>query len=167
MALNGKSFATSADGVLREIHEGQVLRTVNLPAAINGCALSRSGKLLLTVLGGNEGGTCGSVVGVRLPLTAPPQIVSTAGHNAPITRVQMNNEETLLFTGGDDGLVMVWQVSDREGKNSFLIKLGRKFKNRNFDENCNYWSKVLTQTRKVFKILDQKFWVGPKHRNFD
>lgn len=116
MALNGKSFATSADGVLREIHEGQVLRTVNLPAAINGCALSRSGKLLLTVLGGNEGGTCGSVVGVRLPLTAPPQIVSTAGHNAPITRVQMNNEETLLFTGGDDGLVMVWQVSDREGR---------------------------------------------------
>lgn len=29
MALNGKSFATSADGVLREIHEGQVLRTVS------------------------------------------------------------------------------------------------------------------------------------------
>ena len=28
----------------------------------------------------------------------------------------MNHEETLLFTGGEDGLVMVWQVSDREGK---------------------------------------------------
>ena len=47
---------------------------------------------------------------------APPQIVSTPGHNAPITRVMMNHEETLLFTGGEDGLVMVWQVSDREGK---------------------------------------------------
>ena len=95
-----------------------IMLKVNLPASINGCALSRSGKLLLTVLGGNEGGTCGSVVGVRLPLTAPPQIVSTAGHDAPITRVQMNNEETLLFTGGEDGLVMVWQVSDREGRRS-------------------------------------------------
>ena len=89
---------------------------VNLPASINGCALSRSGKLLLTALGGTSGGTCGSVVGVRLPLTAPPQIVSTPGHNAPISRVMMNHEETLLFTGGEDGLVMVWQVSDREGK---------------------------------------------------
>merc|ERR1719228_236725 len=116
MAQNGKSYATSADGVLREIHEGQILRTVNLPASINGCALSRSGKLLLTALGGTSGGTCGSVVGVRLPLTAPPQIVSTPGHNAPISRVMMNHEETLLFTGGEDGLVMVWQVSDREGR---------------------------------------------------
>ena len=29
MAQNGKSYATSADGVLREIHEGQILRTVS------------------------------------------------------------------------------------------------------------------------------------------
>lgn len=74
-------------------------------------------------MGGTQGGTCGSVVGVRLPLTAPPQIVSTPGHNAPITRVQMNNEETLLFTGGEDGLVMVWSVSDREGNITHLITL--------------------------------------------
>ena len=42
----------------------------------------------------------------------------------------MNHEETLLFTGGEDGLVMVWQVSDREGKillNLILI-LTRQFR---------------------------------------
>lgn len=67
-------------------------------------------------LGGNQEGTCGSVVGVRLPLFSPPSIVVTPGHDAPITRVQMNLEENLLFTGGDDGLVMVWSVADREGR---------------------------------------------------
>jgi hypothetical protein len=48
---NGKSYASASDGTLREIQEGQVLRTVDLPASINGCALSRSGKLLLCALG--------------------------------------------------------------------------------------------------------------------
>ena len=28
----------------------------------------------------------------------------------------MNHEETLMFTGGEDGLVMVWKVADREGR---------------------------------------------------
>ena len=126
MALNGKSFATAADGTLRELHEGQVLRSVDLPSAINGCALSRSGKLLLTALGSNpttakEGqsfnpATNGAIVGVRVPLTQPPEIQSTPGHTGPVTRVQMNHEESLLFTGGEDGLVMVWKVSDREGR---------------------------------------------------
>ena len=60
--------------------------------------------------------TAGSVVGVRLPLTSPPELAVTVGHSGAITRVQMNHEESLLFTGGDDGLVMVWKVSDREGR---------------------------------------------------
>ena len=47
----GKSYASASDGTLREIQEGQILRTVDLPASINGCALSRSGKLLLCALG--------------------------------------------------------------------------------------------------------------------
>ena len=84
MSLTGKSFATAADGTLRELHEGQVLRSVDLPSSINGCALSRTGKLLLTVLGSNpssgkEGQSFnpaanGAVVGVRVPLTNPPEI---------------------------------------------------------------------------------------------
>lgn len=84
MSLTGKTFATAADGTLRELHEGQVLRSVDLPSSINGCALSRAGKLLLTVLGSNpsngkEGQSFnpaanGAVVGVRVPLTNPPEV---------------------------------------------------------------------------------------------
>ena len=49
LSNTGKAFATSADGTLREILEGQVLRAIELPGSVNGCALSRSGKLLLSV----------------------------------------------------------------------------------------------------------------------
>ena len=116
LSNTGKAFATSADGTLREILEGQVLRAIELPGSVNGCALSRSGKLLLSAFGGNSGATSGAVVGVRVPLTQPPELQVTPGHAGAITRVQMNHEESLLFTGGEDGLVMIWKISDREGR---------------------------------------------------
>ena len=125
MSNTGKAFATSADGTLREILEGQVLRAIELPGSVNGCALSRSGKLLLSAFGGNSGATSGAVVGVRIPLTQPPELQVTPGHAGAITRVQMNHEETLLFTGGEDGLVMIWKISDREGR----IKASGRFSN--------------------------------------
>lgn len=116
LSNTGKAFATSVDGTLREILEGQVLRAIELPGSINGCALSRSGKLLLSAFGGNSGASSGAVVGVRVPLTQPPELQVTPGHAGAITRVQMNHEESLLFTGGEDGLVMIWKISDREGR---------------------------------------------------
>ena len=80
LSNTGKAFATSADGTLREINEGQVLRAIELPGSINGCALSRSGKLLLSVFGGNSGATSGAVVGVPIPLTQQPELQITPGH---------------------------------------------------------------------------------------
>ena len=126
LSNTGKAFATSADGTLREILEGQVLRAIELPGSVNGCALSRSGKLLLSAFGGNSGATSGAVVGVRVPLTQPPELQVTPGHAGAITRVQMNHEESLLFTGGEDGLVMIWKISDREGR----VKASGRFSNR-------------------------------------
>ena len=125
LSNTGKAFATSADGTLREILEGQVLRAIELPGSVNGCALSRSGKLLLSAFGGNSGATSGAVVGVRVPLTQPPELQVTPGHAGAITRVQMNHEESLLFTGGEDGLVMIWKISDREGR----VKASGRFSN--------------------------------------
>ena len=111
-------WAVAGDRKLREfemasLHGGPQHEPETGDAPLSTIMFSPMHRLLL---GGSDDG---SVCTIPVPLTAganQAQWDPILAHGAPITRIALTFDESLLFTAGDDCSLYVYDVKDREGR---------------------------------------------------
>jgi len=108
MNREGKIWASSSDGMIREINNGDVLRQVKSDLPIN--TLGLSNKLLF---GATKNGT---VRCISQPLTDPVEFTEFTGHSEQITTLVSTQDGRNIITASTDGSIIVWNSYERDQK---------------------------------------------------
>ncbi|KAH7276822.1 hypothetical protein KP509_39G023300 [Ceratopteris richardii] len=99
-------IAVGSDRKLKEMDETQIVKSFNSAALLTQISLSDASRLLFA------GTEFGGVRSYRYPLTGEYQEVQAS--SAYITRIVASNDATLLFVAGDDGVLSIFDIKDRE-----------------------------------------------------
>ena len=89
-----------------------------METTLTAVALSSSGRMLIV---GTESGT---VRAIKLPLTTPWEGSSLPVHAAPVRKIAISADDSHLFSVSEDGCVMVFRLSDKEGRG--VVRRGEK-----------------------------------------
>lgn len=110
-------FAVGSDKSLKEISQNAIVKeqpTANKlhqkDVMLTQVAMSQSGRLLLAAT------ETGSVRALRYPLTSPWEGTSFAMHWGPVNNLEISPDDQHLFSVGNDGCLMVYKLSDKEGR---------------------------------------------------
>uniref|UniRef100_A0A8C4QWQ8 Cilia- and flagella-associated protein 57 n=1 Tax=Eptatretus burgeri TaxID=7764 RepID=A0A8C4QWQ8_EPTBU len=103
-------YATTAT-TLREIAGSQVVKEVSLePLMASAITVERLGRAIYV-------GTAGGVLRVtRLPLSTNPEWFDLPAHQTSITQMCVTPDNKRLITGGSDGSLFVWSLTEQEGQ---------------------------------------------------
>ncbi|KAI5064817.1 hypothetical protein GOP47_0019512 [Adiantum capillus-veneris] len=106
-AYNANTFiAVGSDRKLKEMDETQIVKSFNSAALLTQISLSDGSRLLFA------GTEFGGVRSYRYPLTGEYQEVQAS--SAYITRMVASYDANLLFVAGEDGVLSIFDVKDRE-----------------------------------------------------
>ncbi|XP_053325091.1 cilia- and flagella-associated protein 57 [Spea bombifrons] len=105
-------FAVGSDQSLKEISDGQFVREVpSLDVTYTAVAISHSGRMLFT------GTSNGSIRSMKYPLPlASKEFNEYQGHAGPVTRLVVTPDDQYLLSISEDGCLMLWKISDKEGR---------------------------------------------------
>ncbi len=53
---------------------------------------------------------------IKFPLIVPEEWQEYQAHSAPISRMKISFDDQFLFTCSNDGSVIVWKITDKEGR---------------------------------------------------
>jgi WD40 repeat protein len=96
----GKVYAAGSDHSIKEITESQA--TASFDTALNLSCLALSSRFLLA---GSEGG---AIKQYKLPLNG--QSIDAYVHSAPVVRLRVTSDDSLCFSTGEDGCVVIYEV---------------------------------------------------------
>ncbi|KAM8930502.1 cilia- and flagella-associated protein 57 [Pelodytes ibericus] len=104
-------FAVGSDQTLKEISDSQIMREIpSLDVTYTTVAVSHSGRMLFT---GTSGGTIRSM---KYPLPLHKEFNEYQGHVGPVTRLIVTYDDQYLLSISEDGCLMLWKISDKEGR---------------------------------------------------
>ena len=72
--------------------------------------ISHGGRMLFT------GNTNGMLRCIKFPLTVPGEWQEYQAHSSPISRMKISFDDQYLFTCSNDGSLIVWKITDKEGR---------------------------------------------------
>ncbi|XP_063283718.1 cilia- and flagella-associated protein 57-like [Pelobates fuscus] len=114
MALSSNSktiFVVGSDQTLKEIIDYQIAREVPaLDVTYTAVAISHSGQMLFT------GTTTGTIRSMKYPVTQCKEYNEYQGHAGPVTRLAVTCDDQYLLSISEDGCLMLWKISDKEGR---------------------------------------------------
>eukprot|EP00051_Salpingoeca_urceolata_P005695 m.76025 g.76025 ORF g.76025 m.76025 type:complete len:1203 (+) comp14501_c0_seq2:245-3853(+) len=111
-----RTYAVGSDKSLKEMSESEItqeLPTGNKTApetVLTQVTMPSHGKLLLA------GTVTGAIRLYKCPLTLPAEWTSHTGHCGSVTRACMSSDDQYLFTVGEDGVLLTFQINDKEGR---------------------------------------------------
>ncbi|KND01929.1 uncharacterized protein SPPG_02436 [Spizellomyces punctatus DAOM BR117] len=104
-------YCVGGDGVLREVSDGHVSREFSTKVPLANILVSRNGKMAFATTPRTL-----RTLKYPFPQDAPIDYTDQTLHSAPITRLRISYDDQHLFTCGEDGLVWVFRVVERERK---------------------------------------------------
>ena len=114
---SGTIFAVGSDKSLKEISKNAIVReqpTTNKvhqdETTLSQIVMSASGRLLVTAT------ATGSIRALKYPLTMPWEGNSQAAHCGVVTKLCISPDDQHLFSVAEDGCLMVYKLSDKEGR---------------------------------------------------
>uniref|UniRef100_A0A7S0VMW2 Cilia- and flagella-associated protein 57 n=1 Tax=Hemiselmis tepida TaxID=464990 RepID=A0A7S0VMW2_9CRYP len=101
------SFAVGSDKKIKEITDSNIVKEYDLPGAVL-CqvVLSHSGRMLFTAT------DTGSIQSWKFPLTN--EVQDHQCHSRAVARMCMTHDDAHLFTVGEDGVLLMLDVRDKE-----------------------------------------------------
>ncbi|XP_022254877.1 cilia- and flagella-associated protein 57-like, partial [Limulus polyphemus] len=112
ISSDGKTtFAVGTDKTIKEISDSQIIRKAEMGnVVLTTVALSHSGRMLF---GGTNNGLLRTF---RFPLTVPADWQDYTAHRHQITRMKVTYNDQYVVTSGEDSLLCVWKLTDKEGR---------------------------------------------------
>uniref|UniRef100_A0A7S0QB36 Cilia- and flagella-associated protein 57 n=1 Tax=Cryptomonas curvata TaxID=233186 RepID=A0A7S0QB36_9CRYP len=107
-AVEGRgTYAVGSDRKLKEIVDSNVVKELDAGGALlTQVVMSNSGRILFT------GSESGSVQAWKYPLTG--EFTDYPCHSQPVTHMAVTSDDSSLITVGDDGLVILLDIRDKE-----------------------------------------------------
>ncbi|XP_075472167.1 cilia- and flagella-associated protein 57 isoform X2 [Ascaphus truei] len=104
-------FAVGSDQTLKEISDSQIVREVSaFEVTYTAVAISHSGRMIFT------GTSSGSIRSMKYPLPVHKEFNEYQAHAGPITRMTVTYDDQYLLSISEDGCLMLWKISDKEGR---------------------------------------------------
>ncbi|XP_018422114.1 PREDICTED: cilia- and flagella-associated protein 57 isoform X1 [Nanorana parkeri] len=104
-------FAVGSDQTLKEISDSQIVREVpSFDVTYTAVAISHSGKMIFT------GTSVGTVRSMKYPLPPQREYNEYQGHAGPVTKLMVTYDDQYLLSVSEDGCLMLWKISDKEGR---------------------------------------------------
>uniref|UniRef100_A0A8C5QD76 Cilia and flagella associated protein 57 n=1 Tax=Leptobrachium leishanense TaxID=445787 RepID=A0A8C5QD76_9ANUR len=104
-------FAVGSDQMLKEISDSQITHDVPaLDVTYTAVAISHSGRMLFT------GASTGTIRSMKYPLSLQREYNEYQGHAGPVTRLVVTFDDQYLLSISEDGCLMLWKISDKEGR---------------------------------------------------
>ncbi|KAM9326708.1 cilia- and flagella-associated protein 57 [Gastrophryne carolinensis] len=104
-------FAVGSDQTLKEISDSQIVREVPaFDVTYTSVAISHSGKMIFT------GTSSGSVRSMKYPLPPNREYNEYQAHAGAITKLVVTYDDQFLLSISEDGCLMLWKISDKEGR---------------------------------------------------
>ncbi|XP_076326508.1 cilia- and flagella-associated protein 57-like [Tachypleus tridentatus] len=109
---DGKTtFAVGTDRTIKEISDSQIIREAEMGnVVLTTVALSHSGRMLF---GGTNNGLLRAFY---FPLTVPADWQDYTAHRHQIIRMKVTYNDQYVVTSGEDSLLCVWKLADKEGR---------------------------------------------------
>lgn len=101
-------YAVGSDKKLKEIGDSQINKDIDSTVCITQLAIAQSGRLLFA------GTETGAIRLYKLPLTG--DFTEYQCHAAPVTRLRVAYDDTLLFSTAEDSTVAVLEIRDKDRK---------------------------------------------------
>lgn len=104
-------FAVGSDQKLKEIIDSQVKQEVpSYDVTYTAVTISHSGKMIFT------GTASGTVRSMKCPLPPQKEYNEYQGHAGPVTKLVVTYDDQYLLSVSEDGCLMLWKISDKEGR---------------------------------------------------
>ncbi|XP_072275438.1 cilia- and flagella-associated protein 57 [Pyxicephalus adspersus] len=104
-------FAVGSDQTLKEISDSQIVQKVpSFDVTYTAVAISHSGKMIFT------GTSSGTIRSMKYPLPPQREYNEYQGHAGPVTKLVVTYDDQYLLSVSEDGSLMLWKISDKEGR---------------------------------------------------
>jgi len=104
-------YAVGNDKTIKEIADSAIIREVDMvQSEQTQIVISHGGRMLFT------GNSNGMLRCIKFPLTVPGEWQEYQAHSGPISRMKISYDDQYLFTCSNDGSLMVWKITDKEGR---------------------------------------------------
>ncbi|KAM4721643.1 cilia- and flagella-associated protein 57 [Rhinophrynus dorsalis] len=104
-------FAVGSDQTLKEISDSQILREIpSFDATYTAVAISHSGRMIFT------GTSSGNIRSMKYPLPVQKEFNEYQAHAGPVTRLVVTYDDQYLLSVSEDGCLILWKISDKEGR---------------------------------------------------
>jgi WD40 repeat protein len=108
----GKSvFCTGTDKEIKEIQRGACVRHLETSVLMSRVAVTHSGKMLVATMG--EAERPGSIRTYKFePMDG--EFIEYQAHSLPIERLRISYDDSFIFTVGQDGCLIIYEIKDRD-----------------------------------------------------
>ncbi|XP_063795375.1 cilia- and flagella-associated protein 57 [Pseudophryne corroboree] len=104
-------FAVGSDQTLKEISDSQIMREApSFDVTYTAVAISHSGRMVFT------GTSNGTVRSMKYPLPLNREYNEYQAHAGAVTRLMVTFDDQYLLSISEDGCLMLWKISDKEGR---------------------------------------------------
>ncbi|XP_068095524.1 cilia- and flagella-associated protein 57 [Hyperolius riggenbachi] len=104
-------FAVGSDQTLKEISDSQIVREVpSFDVTYTAVAISHSGRMVFT------GTSSGTVRSMKYPLPPHREYNEYQAHAGAVTKLLVTYDDQYLLSISEDGCLMMWKISDKEGR---------------------------------------------------
>ncbi|OCT84882.1 cilia- and flagella-associated protein 57 [Xenopus laevis] len=104
-------FAVGSDQTLKEISDSQIMREIpSFDVTYTAVAVSHSGRMIFT------GTSLGTIRSMKYPLPLQKEFNEYQAHAKPVTRLVVTFDDQYLLSVSEDGSLILWKISDKEGR---------------------------------------------------
>ncbi|KAE8609810.1 hypothetical protein XENTR_v10011917 [Xenopus tropicalis] len=104
-------FAVGSDQTLKEISDSQIMREIpSFDVTYTAVAVSHSGRMIFT------GTSLGTIRSMKYPLPLQKEFNEYQAHAKPVTRLVVTFDDQYLLSVSEDGCLILWKISDKEGR---------------------------------------------------